>query len=207
MSPLSPASFIAITDAIVPAAQSDIHFFTSILQLKKNISDKMWTFHYRILVHNIIKTLLISEIENCVQICLFFNKIKFQIFPIYCLCVCVCACYLVYWSFPLENVSKMKQILFVLQRERESWDFCLKIQFGTSLKRQGQEQEKIQFWTSSKRQQEEEGWRRISVENPILMQHQALPVGMKRFETDSCTFAQYQKTLQPWFFIFLNFYA
>ena len=52
---------------------------------------------------------------------------------------------------------------------------------------------------------QEEGWRRISVENPILMQHQALPVGMKRFETDSCTFAQYQKTLQPWFFIFFKF--
>ena len=119
-------------------------------------------------------------------------------------------CYLVYWSFPLENVSKMNQIPFVLQRERESWDFCLKIQFGTSLKRQGQEQEqeqeKIQFWTSSKRQQEEEGWRRISVENPILMQHQALPVGMKRFETDSCTFTQYQKTLQPWFNLFFIFF-
>ena len=65
-------------------------------------------------------------------------------------------CYLVYWSFPLEDkVSKMNQIPFVLQRERESWDFCLKIQFGISLKRQEQEQEQqqeqIQFWTLSGR--------------------------------------------------------
>ena len=36
-------------------------------------------------------------------------------------------------------------------------------------------------------------------ENPILMQHQQLPVvGMKSFETESCRFAQYQKTVQPW---------
>ena len=47
--------------------------------------------------------------------------------------------------------------------------------------------------------------RRAGDGNPILMQHQALPVGMKRFETDSCTFAQYQKTLQPWFLLFKFF--
>ena len=41
---------------------------------------------------------------------------------------------------------------------------------------------------------------RYLFENPILMQKQPLPVRMKRFGMDSCTFAKYQKTLHPWFF-------
>ena len=113
--PLSRASFIAITEAIVPALQSDILFHISKWNKYFWPYLKMYTYF--------------AFWKLCVKNWCISSKIWIQI---YC---CINGCAILSIEVFLWRVSKMKQISFVLQRERESWDFCLKIQFGTSLKR------------------------------------------------------------------------
>ena len=81
MSPLSLASFIAITGAIVPAVQSEKYFFHFQLLLQKN--------------KEIIPLTLFSVAKNG----LFLMKITSPFHPIYRMR------HLVYWSFPLESVK------------------------------------------------------------------------------------------------------